>query len=42
MTAENWGWLITTIIATPVSSLLCCWFGLWFQHILGIDNASKS
>jgi len=42
MTLEDWGWLLATIILTPVSSLLCCWFGNWFQNLLGDSNASKS
>jgi hypothetical protein len=38
MTAENLGWLVATIIATPISSLLCCWIGI----LLGNVYAGKS
>jgi len=35
---EDLFWIVLTCVLTPVSSLICCWMGLWFQKLLGIDN----
>lgn len=32
------GWILLTVILTPITSVLCCVFGLALQDLLGLTN----
>ena len=34
---EQLAWIVAICILTPVSSLLCCWLGIWLQDRLDLS-----